>query len=220
MYAATATTAVTLLAALSMTVAQEIGFTDGANVVDGPNAISNPVVNNGWMSDSSLISGLGGSSSAAPDVFNNVAGSDFVSVNANMAIKDNLVNNPSFTGVSGNSGWTANGDSNQLGPVSNAFGVHKRGGDVIFADNHHQVNSQVAAAVPAAPLAYAWPYFQPFVAAAPLQYAQPAYVQPALVQPAYVQPAYTKPVVAPHVVAQPAHVEATQQKATIIQNKA
>ncbi|KAJ2595907.1 hypothetical protein EV177_008039 [Coemansia sp. RSA 1804] len=132
-----------LIAAASAVVAQEIGFSGGASFSDGTNAISNPNVNNGWQSDSSLISSGGTSASAGPTTFNDVVGSSFTNINANTAIKDNLVNNPSVSQVKGNDGWTANGDSNALGPVQNLFGGFARRGDVVFADNHHQVQSQL-----------------------------------------------------------------------------
>ncbi|KAJ1799719.1 hypothetical protein LPJ59_001631 [Coemansia sp. RSA 2399] len=137
-----------LLIAASAVVAQEVGFTGGASLSDGTNAISNPNVNNGMQWDSSLVAGAGSGSSAGPTTFNDIVGSSFTNVNSNAAIKDNLVNNPSFNHVKGNDGWTANGDSNSMGPVQNLFGADaagfRRRGDVVFADNHHQVQSQVA----------------------------------------------------------------------------
>ncbi|KAJ2704090.1 hypothetical protein FB645_003565 [Coemansia sp. IMI 203386] len=143
----------TFIAIASIAVAQEIGFTDGPSIADGPSAVSNPNVNNGWQADSSLFSGGStGGSSAQPgaNVFNDVVGSTFTSINSNSAFKDNIVNNPSKVSVSGDKGWTANGDGNQLGPVENVFsGAHfvRRGGDVVFANSHHQVvtpQSQIA----------------------------------------------------------------------------
>ncbi|KAJ1765963.1 hypothetical protein LPJ54_005285, partial [Coemansia sp. RSA 1824] len=117
MYAATA-----ILAIVSLAAAQEVGFTDGDSIVAGPNAISNPNVNNGWQADSSLFAGSGsssGSSNSGPQLFNDIVGSSFTKINSNTAFKDNLVNNPSVTFGSGNDGWTANGDRNELGPVQN-----------------------------------------------------------------------------------------------------
>ncbi|KAJ2800892.1 hypothetical protein H4R20_003888 [Coemansia guatemalensis] len=260
-----------LFAVFGLVASQEVGFSGGANVVDGPNAISNPNVNNGWQADSSLFAGSGSNSNGGSSVFNDVFGSSFTNINSNTAIKDNIVNNPSVDFVSGNSGWTANGDRNQLGPVQNDFAhrrrdvvfasnhhqaqsqvaetvaapvphiarplsvgpvfpadVAKRGGDVVFADHHHQTQSQVASTVAApvpqiarplpigagpafikrdanvvvsdnhppafVPAALSWAPFQPFVGV-PLQLVYPS---------------------AP----QPAHVEESQQKATVIQNKA
>ncbi|KAJ2084383.1 hypothetical protein H4R24_000013 [Coemansia sp. RSA 988] len=137
-----------LFAVFGLVASQEIGVSGGANVVDGPNAISNPNVNNGWQADSSLFTGSGSNSDGGPNVFNGVSGSSFTNINSNTAIKDNIVNNPSTDFVSGNSGWTANGDRNQLGPVQNEFGAgaHRRR-DVVFASNHHQAQSQVAETV-------------------------------------------------------------------------
>ncbi|KAJ2812342.1 hypothetical protein H4S07_001464 [Coemansia furcata] len=126
--------------AASAALAQEIGFSGAPSISSGSNAISNPNINNGWQSDSSLFSSGG---SGTPNTFSNVAGSSFTNVNSNAAFKDNLVNNPSSTFVKGNDGWTANGNQNAMGPVQNLFGgavpVFRRGGDVIFADAHHQV---------------------------------------------------------------------------------
>ncbi|KAJ2328985.1 hypothetical protein IWW51_000885, partial [Coemansia sp. RSA 2702] len=151
MYVATA-----IFASIALVAAQEIGFTDGDSVVAGPNAISNPNVNNGWQADSSLFDSAGGAG-AAPQVFNDVVGSSFTKINSNTAIKDNLVNNPSASFVKGNDGWTANGDRNQLGPVQNEFGAfHRRSGDVVFAGNHHQAGSQFVHAVGTQPLLAAY----------------------------------------------------------------
>ncbi|KAJ2863463.1 hypothetical protein GGH94_003588 [Coemansia aciculifera] len=126
--------------AASAVFAQEIGFSGGSSISSGSNAVSNPNVNNGWQADSSLFSSGG---SGAPSTFNNIAGSSFTSVNSNAAFKDNILNNPSATFVKGNDGWTANGNQNAMGPVQNLFGgavpVFRRGGDVVFADVHRQV---------------------------------------------------------------------------------
>ncbi|KAI9501851.1 hypothetical protein GGI25_000265 [Coemansia spiralis] len=134
-----------IFVAASTVLGQEIGFSGGDNLSTGTNAISNPNVNNGWQADSSLFAGAPVSGSGVT-TFNDVVGSSFTNVNSNTAIKDNLVNNPSATLVKGNDGWTANGDHNSLGPVQNLFGrspVFRRSGDVVFADNHHQVQSQL-----------------------------------------------------------------------------
>ncbi|KAJ2163199.1 hypothetical protein GGF46_000129 [Coemansia sp. RSA 552] len=158
----------TIILASSAVLAQEIGFSDGPSVVGGSNAISNPNVNNGWQADSSLFVSEGSGAST----FNNVAGSAFTNINSNVASKDNLLNNPSITSVKGNDGWTANGDANALGPVQNDFGhgFFRRSGDVVFADNHHQVNSEVASEV---------------------------VPQPRVVHPGFVAPAFTTPQFAP-----------------------
>ncbi|KAJ1820273.1 hypothetical protein LPJ75_000980, partial [Coemansia sp. RSA 2598] len=110
---------------------------------------------------------------AGVNTFNNVAGSSFTNVNANAAIKDNIINNPSFAAVKGNDGWTANGDANNLGPVQNLFGaagagVFRRSGDVVFADNHHQIHGQVPAAI------------------APVHFVQPQFATPVFAQPQFV----------------------------------
>ncbi|KAI8326464.1 hypothetical protein GQ54DRAFT_267736, partial [Martensiomyces pterosporus] len=110
------TFAALLVAASATALAQEIGFSGGSNAVTGSNAISNPNVNNGWQSDSSLFASGSGESGS---LFNNVVGSSFSTVNSNSAVKDNIINNPTQSHVQGNEGWTANGDSNNLGPVQN-----------------------------------------------------------------------------------------------------
>ncbi|KAJ1646308.1 hypothetical protein J3B02_006289 [Coemansia erecta] len=159
--------------AASAVLAQEIGFSGGPSVSSGTNGISNPNVNNGWQSDSSLFSG---GESAGVNTFNNVAGSSFTNVNANSAVKDNIINNPSFAAVKGNNGWTANGDANNLGPVQNLFGaagagVFRRSGDVVFADSHHQIQQ-----APVAPVHFVQPQFSaPF-------FAQPQFVAGAVVK--------------------------------------
>ncbi|KAJ2478643.1 hypothetical protein IWW56_003590 [Coemansia sp. RSA 2131] len=241
MYAATA-----ILAIVSLAVAQEVGFTDGDSIVAGPNAISNPNVNNGWQADSSLFAGSGGSSNSAPQVFNDVVGSSFTKINSNTAFKDNLVNNPSVTFGSGNDGWTANGDRNELGPVQNEFGaVHKRG-DVVFASNHHQVGSQVVHAARPMPVLAAYAkrsgdvvfgdshhqvdsqgahFVAPprFVHSVPVAFVKRmgGFAVAGSHEPFF----YTWPAVAglhpnarPVVVAQPVHAESDEQKATIVQN--
>ncbi|KAJ2714317.1 hypothetical protein H4R19_001792 [Coemansia spiralis] len=112
-----------ILLAASAVLAQEIGFSGGGSVSSGSNAISNPNINTGVQFDSSLIVGHGSN-----DLFNNVVGSSFTNINSNTAIKANPVNNPSRTSVSGNDGWTANGDANALGPVVSDFDFQKRAG--------------------------------------------------------------------------------------------
>ncbi|KAJ2787987.1 hypothetical protein GGI15_000247 [Coemansia interrupta] len=126
--------AIVLSATAAVVIGQEIGFTDGPSFANGPSAISNPNINNGWQADSSLFAS--GDGSAGVNTFNDVVGTTFTNINSNAAFKDNIVNNPSKTVVSGDEGWTANGDANKLGPVENVFG--RRSGDVVFADNHHQ----------------------------------------------------------------------------------
>ncbi|KAI8326467.1 hypothetical protein GQ54DRAFT_252822 [Martensiomyces pterosporus] len=183
-------TAAILLVLTSVAFAQEIGFTAGANVASGPSAISHPNVNNGWQSDSSFFvgnsgDGQGSSVDSGGSLFNNVFGSSFTSVNSNSASKDNIINNPSLASVSGNDGWTANGNGNNMGPAENTFGVRraasaipvfKRGGDVVFADNHHQASAQFSAA-----------------GAVPVtQFVGPSFVQPGFVHPGVIGGAVLK----------------------------
>ncbi|KAJ1646311.1 hypothetical protein J3B02_004574 [Coemansia erecta] len=230
----------TIFAIVSFAVAQEIGFTDGPSIADGPNAISNPNINNGWQADSSLFSGgsaaSGGSVQPETNVFNDIVGSTFTSINSNSAFKDNIVNNPSKVSVSGNEGWTANGDGNHLGAVENVFSgarFVRRGGDVVFASNHHQIVSpqpqiatfpathvirpvvSAAGYAPAAALSrrngdvvFAGNHHQVNAAAGFVPESVPVvFSAPAhFVQPVFVQ--------------SPAYPAASEGKATIIQNKA
>ncbi|KAJ2615183.1 hypothetical protein H4S08_001366 [Coemansia sp. RSA 1365] len=228
----------TIILASSAVLAQEVGFSDGPSIVSGSNAVSNPNVNNGWQSDSSLFAsgGQGGSS----DVFNNVFGSSFTNVNSNSAIKDNIVNNPSAAFVKGNDGWTANGDANALGPVQNSFGpgVFRRGGDVVFANNHHQAahvaNGFVAPAfvaphhIPAYPHGHIGPVYK---RGGDVVFADNHHqintAANAFVAPHHIP--WTAPIIAhggpfvhpgPHHVPVPVVAENNGQQATIVQNQA
>ncbi|KAJ2720516.1 hypothetical protein GGI07_004561 [Coemansia sp. Benny D115] len=120
--------------------AQKIGFSGGSGISSGVNAINNPNINNGWQLDSSLFSS---GNAAGSNIFNNVAGSQFSNINANAEIKDNGINNIGLTKIAGNSGWTANGDGNALGPIQNGIvgggvPVFRRNGDVIISNGYHK----------------------------------------------------------------------------------
>ncbi|KAJ2478886.1 hypothetical protein EV174_004173 [Coemansia sp. RSA 2320] len=176
--------------------AQEIGFSGGASVASGTSAINNPNINNGWQADSSLFSsGEGGGG----NLFNGVSNSHFVSINSNAAIQDNLLNNPALVNVAGNSGWTANGDKNALGPVQNSFGgapgtFFRRGGNVIFAGGYHGAGP----AVSLPPIVY-HPVQAPYAAPVAVLAASPHYVVPIVPVPKPVpEPAvYSAPPPAP-----------------------
>ncbi|ORX65247.1 hypothetical protein DL89DRAFT_271207 [Linderina pennispora] len=142
----TATTFIAIASASAF--GQEIGSTDGPSIVSAPNAISAPNVNNGWQADGSFFSG---GSSQGGNAFTNIFGSSFSTVNSNDVSKGNIVNNPSQSHVKGNDGWTANGNSNLLGPVQNTFsaaGFVRRNSDVVFANNAHQVSAAPQVAHP------------------------------------------------------------------------
>ncbi|ORX70434.1 hypothetical protein DL89DRAFT_292124 [Linderina pennispora] len=240
-------TAASFLAIASATAfAQEIGATDGPSIVSGSNAISAPNVNNGWQAEGSFFSGADGGHGS---LFNNIVGSSFSTVNSNSLSKGNIINNPSFTSVSGNDGWTANGDSNQLGPVGNFFGhgFVRRSGDVVFASNHHQLNRAPGFVHPAFvhpaivgavyrrsnDVVFANNHHQATVApgVAALGVAAPGLAVPQFVQPVFgtAAPQFIQPVVQPafQPVVQPAFqaapvvaAEQNGQKATVIQNQA
>ncbi|KAJ2077748.1 hypothetical protein H4R24_004935 [Coemansia sp. RSA 988] len=181
--------------ALSVVVAQEIGASGDTKVSSGVSAIDNPNVNNGVQADSSLFAGGNGASEG--NLFNNVVNGHFFNGNFNAAIQDNLANNAGETRISGNSGWTANGDSNALGAVQNDFGVGtpfaKRSGEADYSNNQYHASAPVYNApahnVPA--------------------YKAPAYNAPAHNAPAYNAPAVYHPTVPyvtiPVVIPAPAH---------------
>ncbi|KAJ1767627.1 hypothetical protein IW140_004661 [Coemansia sp. RSA 1813] len=164
--------------------AQEIGFADGPKVAAGASAIDNPNVNNGVQVDSSLV--------ASPDaagntLFNHIAGSHFTNVNENLSVQDNLANNPGFASIEGNSGWTADGDGNFMGPVQNdlrgsAMPLLKRAGDVVFANNRHSDISAVSMVYSP----YAPSYYAPAFVSYPVSVVTPVHYRPAhKVHPGY-----------------------------------
>ncbi|KAJ1665185.1 hypothetical protein IWW47_002743 [Coemansia sp. RSA 2052] len=217
--------------------AQEIGFTGGPSIASGTSAINAPNVNNGWQADSSLFAS---GNSAAPNTFNGVFNSHFTNINSNLAAGDNLLNNPGLAKVAGNSGWTANGANNVMGPVQNDFGgaFVRRSGDVFFANGYHGAGPVVS--LP--PIVYhpvSAPYTVPPhynvpivnvpkpipVAYSPLAPAPAAYSAPpavvAVAKPAQyaAPPPLLAPVPAPYAAAPVVAYKKAEQKATIVQNK-
>ncbi|KAJ1798548.1 hypothetical protein LPJ59_002424 [Coemansia sp. RSA 2399] len=156
--------------------AQEIGFAEGSKVAAGSSAIDNPNVNNGVQWDSSLSAS---GANAGDTLFNHVSNSQFTNVNENLSIQDNLANNLGFTSVEGNSGWTADGNGNVMGPVQNDMRgmvapLRKRAGDVVFANNHH---SEIAAtSLVYSP--YAAPYYAPAFVSYPVSVVTPVHYRP------------------------------------------
>ncbi|PIA19083.1 hypothetical protein COEREDRAFT_95270 [Coemansia reversa NRRL 1564] len=125
-----------LIFALSTALAQQGAVLDGPKISGGDNTVANPNFNSGMQSDTSLVSVKGGTG----DQLSNVADSTFANFNINGAIKDAIVNNPSFDSVSGNQGWSANGKGNSVGSSGNndVFAPFlRRSGDAIIADNHY-----------------------------------------------------------------------------------
>ncbi|KAJ2165860.1 hypothetical protein IW139_002073 [Coemansia sp. RSA 353] len=237
----------TVALTISAVVAQEIGVSSGDRVSAGASAIDHPNVNNGMQSDGSLfVSGTAGQGG----LFNNVVGSHFVNANLNTAFEDNLVNNPGFTSIAGNSGWVANGDRNALGSVQN---VLVRRGEYHAAAPAYNAPASYHPAMPAysapvvyhpvgpivvpAPVHYYAPVFHAYpapsmykapVAEKPAHYAAPEYHAPVAEKPAhYAAPEYHAPIAAPAYhsavpapIAVPVEIKKSAQTATIIQNQA
>ncbi|KAJ2519309.1 hypothetical protein GGI11_002609 [Coemansia sp. RSA 2049] len=167
-----------VLAAAASVSAQEIGVSEGSKVSAGASAIDNPNVNNGFQAESSLLTSGGSTAFGGNTLFNHVAGSQFTNINENLSVQDNLVNNPGFTSVHGNNGWTADGDGNLMGPVLNDMRggfapLRKRAGDVVFANNAHHAASVMYS--PFAPAAY---YGPATVISYPVPMVAPVYYAP------------------------------------------
>ncbi|KAJ1862191.1 hypothetical protein LPJ73_000826 [Coemansia sp. RSA 2703] len=169
--------ALSALAAPTSFKRQQISNEEGSSVSGGPSAVSNPVVNNGEMVDSSLIT----SGDDGANNFANVFGSSFTKINSNSANKDNIVINPSTTTFNGNSGQTANGNGNNIGDTQNVvpglvglFG--KR--DAIFTggviDNYYPGHPVLFGVEPA----YIHPVFvDPFIGSANINHQDATIVQ-------------------------------------------
>lgn len=122
-----------ILATLSAAaIAQQVGSESGAKLSDGPSAVSNPNVNNGWQSQNSLFN----SGSDGGNVFHDLHGNKFSSKLSNSAVNDNNFVNPSQSHVMGNKGDTTNGEGNHIGDVLDGV-FHKRGGAIY--GGYHQV---------------------------------------------------------------------------------
>ncbi|KAJ2448959.1 hypothetical protein EV183_005161 [Coemansia sp. RSA 2336] len=135
--------------------AQEIEAEAGDSFSGGPAAISNPTINNGKQTDSSLIV-AGGTDTG--DLVNNAIGNSFININSNSANKDNLVINPTTITSNGNSGATANGNQNSLGNSQDIFpSVFKR--DIVI--NSGAFAPGFAGAVPVQPPAARAPVAAP-----------------------------------------------------------
>ncbi|KAJ2590299.1 hypothetical protein H4R99_007153, partial [Coemansia sp. RSA 1722] len=128
----------TLLIAASAVVAQQVGSSSDGKASTGPNAVTNPNVNNGWQAQNTLFN----SANTGGNVFSGLQGNSFDHSVSNTAFNDNNAVNPSQAQVAGNSGDTANGANNHIGdvvPGSSGFvgfagavpglypGFHKRG---------------------------------------------------------------------------------------------
>ncbi|KAJ2655441.1 hypothetical protein IWW48_005528 [Coemansia sp. RSA 1200] len=167
-----------LAAAAASVSAQDVGVSEGSKVSAGASAIDSPNINNGFQAESSLLTSGGSTAFGGNTLFNHVAGSQFTNVNENLSVQDNLVNNPGFTSVQGNNGWTADGDGNLMGPVLNDMRggfapLRKRAGDVVFANNAHHIASVMYS--PFAPAAY---YGPATVLSYPVSVVAPVYYAP------------------------------------------
>lgn len=101
---------------------QQIGSDRGSAFSNGPSAVNNPEINNGWKVDSSIID----QGRSGGNLLNNVFGSTFVHTTSNSVSQDNIVNNPSHTTINGNPGSTANGQANNIGNVLQPLLFNKR----------------------------------------------------------------------------------------------
>ncbi|KAI8319983.1 hypothetical protein GQ54DRAFT_319338 [Martensiomyces pterosporus] len=246
--APTMRTIAALVFTATLAASQEIGFSGGSNIAAGASAIDNPNINNGWQSDSSLFSS-GGSGFGGSNTFNNIVDSHFSTSNSNSVFSDNIVNNPVQNSIKGNSGWTANGDKNNLGPVQNDFaGVPFLKRETAYSNSYHAANAYKPAAAPQPiavpvvyhPAAYVAPvhYAASIIAPAPVHAVPAHYLAPVVVSapepahynahsveparysaPAHVEPARYAAAAAPAPAAAAEHKKA-EQKTAIVQNKA
>ncbi|KAJ2467138.1 hypothetical protein GGI02_004133 [Coemansia sp. RSA 2322] len=161
----------TLVVAATAVLAQQIGSEEGPSVSNGPTALSNPNVNNGWQSQNSLINnGVDGG-----NVFEGLSGNTFNKALSNSAISDTNFINPSQSHVAGNNGPTTNGEGNMIGDFfgGGAAGFHRR--DAVF-NNYGYGHGRGGYAAPA----YEHPaYVRPEVYVRPVVYDRPeVYARP------------------------------------------
>ncbi|KAJ2559358.1 hypothetical protein EV175_000387 [Coemansia sp. RSA 1933] len=111
-----------LLAAATAVLAQQQDSNQGPNLSNGPSAVTNPNVNNGFQAQGSFFDG---SSSGGNHIAGAVDGS-FNHQASNNDIQDSNFINPSENSVSGNKGDTANGEGNAIGDIFGAGGFIRR----------------------------------------------------------------------------------------------
>ncbi|KAJ2489581.1 hypothetical protein IWW37_003861 [Coemansia sp. RSA 2050] len=201
----------TLVVAATAVLAQQIGSEEGPSVSNGPVALSNPNVNNGWQAQNSLIN----SGTDGGNVFENLSGNTFSKSLSNFAMSDNNFINPSQTKVSGNSGSTTNGEGNMIGDffAGAVSGLHRR--DAVF-NNYGYAHARGGYERPVVydrPVVYERPvvYSRPEVYVRPVVYSQPqpqVYARP--------QQSYGHPAAYGYPVDQSIH---NHQDASIVQNQ-
>ncbi|KAJ2508033.1 hypothetical protein GGI11_006193 [Coemansia sp. RSA 2049] len=202
-----------LVVAATAVLAQQQEGNQGPNLSEGPSAVSNPNVNNGWQAQGSFFD----SSESGGNQISGEVGNSFNHQASNSAIMDSNFINPSKSSVSGNTGDTANGEGNSIGDFFGAGGFIKR--DAVLNNfggasyGHYAAPVYARPAVYAPAPVYAAPIAHP-VYAAPI--AHPVYAAPAPV----VRPVYAAPVARPLPVAYPAaSYNHNVQNAGIVQNQ-
>ncbi|KAJ2537487.1 hypothetical protein EV175_006707, partial [Coemansia sp. RSA 1933] len=112
----------TALFAVATVLAQEQEGNQGPNLSNGPSAVSNPNVNNGWQAQGSFFDG----STSGGNQINGAVDGSFNHQASNSDIQDSNFINPSKSSVSGNVGDTANGEGNTIGDFFGAGGFIRR----------------------------------------------------------------------------------------------
>ncbi|KAJ2780606.1 hypothetical protein H4R18_003362 [Coemansia javaensis] len=102
-------TAILLFA--SAVAAQEIAGSGGEVIADGPAAVSDTNINSGTQSTNSLFD----NSSKGGNTLDHLNNNSFKESTSNTGVSNNNIVNPSSSGVSGNTGNTANGHGNKVG---------------------------------------------------------------------------------------------------------
>ncbi|KAI9499830.1 hypothetical protein GGI25_005572 [Coemansia spiralis] len=204
-----------LVVAATAVLAQQQEGNQGPNISEGPSAVSNPNVNNGFQAQGSFLD----SSSSGGNKISGEVGGSFNHEASNSAILDSNFINPSQSSVSGNKGNTANGEGNHIGDLFEGlggFGLHRR--DAVFNNFGHGYDHAryVPAYAPHPEVAYARP-----PPPHPVVYARPVPVQPV----AYVPVRHEAYAPAPHPAVYPVGYPAGQfnhnvQQASIVQNQA
>ncbi|KAJ2554005.1 hypothetical protein EV175_002739 [Coemansia sp. RSA 1933] len=161
-----------LVVATTAVLAQQQEGNQGPNLSEGPSAVSNPNVNNGWQAQGSFFD----SSSSGHNDISGEVGNSFNHQASNSAIMDSNFINPSKSSISGNVGDTANGEGNAIGDIFGAGGFFKR--DAVL-NNFGGFGGRAYGGHYGAPVAYAAPHPIAYVAPHPIAYAAPvAYVAP------------------------------------------
>ncbi|KAJ1662576.1 hypothetical protein IW140_005284 [Coemansia sp. RSA 1813] len=184
-----------LVVAATAVLAQQQEGNQGPNLSEGPSAVSNPNVNNGFQAQGSFFDG----SQSGGNQISGQVGSSFNHQASNSAILDSNFINPSKSSVSGNVGDTANGEGNSIGDFFGAGGFIKRdavlnnfggfGGFGGYGGHAYGAHYAPVAYAPR-PVVYEAPRPIAYAAPRPIAYAAPhpvAYAAP-IAHPAYAAP--------------------------------